>query len=414
MSTPQDVGSPRDSLDTPRGSITLPKRRGRSPASSLANLPYRRSNPSLSSLFASTSSLPASRPGSGSGTPPAPLVGGSVFSPSAEYGGASPLNLLPGQAGGDPRTLIVRGLSPHVGVLSSTDTEEIIRSKGFPGGLLELLRPFGDTIQGKVTIRDSIGASKSFSDYSVRFVGLKDGLGIPARRSLEVPPETNGTDIRARADGKGGRSPRPSFTNVRRIGGDVGQIEEVVDKHLAYAEFHGSMAADTGMDYLNHKEAGINDSSASSPFYALYLRRLLSGLPLSPHETFSHPVACIIAISSHNPSPIEELRRLYASTNNGDYRLPQWVNNEYLRYYVLVHDEDNDDISKSTALYEQMKRHFGLHCHLLRLRRTECLPSDDDSVRLPRCEWVSAGEEVMEIQSRGEPDLSINLLDSAY
>jgi hypothetical protein len=81
--------------------------------------------------------------------------------------------------------------------------------------------------------------------------------------------------------------------------------------------------------------------------------------------------------------------------------LPHWVNNTFLRYYVLVHDEDNDDIAKSTALYEQMKRHFGLHCHLLRLRSAQCVPSDDDSVRLPQSEWIAASEEIAAIQKRG-------------
>ena len=66
----------------------------------------------------------------------------------------------------------------------------------------------------------------------------------------------------------------------------------------------------------------------------------------------------------------------------------------------LVHDEEQDDISKSITLFEQMKRHFGLHCHLLRLRSSECVSSDDDSIQLPRCEWLSASEEFAEIQSR--------------
>ena len=177
------------------------------------------------------------------------------------------------------------------------------------------------------------------------------------------------------------------------------QIDEVVERHLDYAEGQSDSAP---TDYLNHKEKQTPPSNESSLFYSLYLRRMLSGLILSPHETFSHPVALVVAISSRNPSPIEELRSLYSSSNTGEHRLPPWVNNEYLRYYVLIHDEDYDDIKKSTALYEQMKRHFGLHCHLLRLRSAQCVSSDDDSMRLPACEWMSAGEELAEIIHRGE------------
>jgi hypothetical protein len=199
-----------------------------------------------------------------------------------------------------------------------------------------------------------------------------------------------------------------------KIGGDVSVIEEVVDRHLEWAEVVGPSSRMDDEEYLNEKNKDGGDGATTpklhqqqaasysvSPFYTLYLRRLLSALPMTPHETFSHPVACIIVISSRNPNPIVELKELYHSTNTGDDRLPPWVNNEYLRYYVLVHDEDRDDIAKSTALYEQMRRSFGLHCHLLRLRSMQCVPSDDDSVRLPTSEWLSASEELAEIQERG-------------
>jgi hypothetical protein len=61
---------------------------------------------------------------------------------------------------------------------------------------------------------------------------------------------------------------------------------------------------------------------------------------------------------------------------------------------VLVHDEDRDDIAESTRLYDQMKRHFGLHCHLLRLRSDQCVVTDDDSTEVPPCEWLSPEEEL--------------------
>jgi hypothetical protein len=194
---------------------------------------------------------------------------------------------------------------------------------------------------------------------------------------------------------------------MRRVGGDVGQIEDVVERHLNFAELRTGSYDASGLKSQSETPAAYLPAWTTSPFYTLYLRRLLSGLPLTPHETFSHPVACVIAISSRNPSPIEEFKRLYASTDNGDNRLPHWVNNTFLRYYVLVHDEDNDDIAKSTALYEQMKRHFGLHCHLLRLRSAQCVPSDDDSVRLPQSEWIAASEEIAAIQKRGSSSAAI-------
>ncbi|KAK5165225.1 uncharacterized protein LTR77_009323 [Saxophila tyrrhenica] len=380
-------------------SISLPQQRrpDRSPLASVDRLPYRRSNASLSNLFASTSSLPT-RPGSdGTQTPPSAALNGSVFSP----GGStvrSPSPALPGvgagSAGSETRNIIVRAFSPHVSVLASQDTEELIRHKGIHGGLLELLRPFGERVPGKVTIRDSSGASRSYEDYAVRFVGVKDGL-----ESSRAANRNSTDSIRT--------GPRASMLEYKparlRTGGDVPQIEDLVERHLTFAE---EQSGPVQPDYLNHKSAATKpaDSNNPSPFYHLYLRRLLSGLPLVPSETLSHPLASIIAISSRSPSPIEELRTLYASSNNGEHRLPPWVHNEFLRYYVLIHDEDYDSLPQSTALYDQMKRHFGLHCHLLRLRSTQCLPSDDDALLLPTCEWTAAAEDLSEITRRETSD----------
>ncbi|EON61082.1 hypothetical protein W97_00293 [Coniosporium apollinis CBS 100218] len=398
-----------DPLQSPQysnseSSLVLPKIRA-SPVASLAGLPYRRSNPSLSSLFASTASiLPKSR--SGSVTPTAPLVAGSVFSPGATHGAASPASTPQGsQPADEARTLILRSFVPHVGVFASADADELVQQKGLPGGFVELVRPFGERVHGKVTIRDSIGASRSWDDFGIRFTGLRDGIGVPpggARRSTDSRPGT--------ANGYR-NSTEAADAAWLRVGGDVRSIEEVVDRHLAYAEEQSGPT-----DYLNHKQNTFETPIASSPFYALYLRRLLSGLPMAPHETFSHPVACVLAISSRSPSPIEELRRLYTATSTGDQRLPHWVNNEFLRYYVLVHDEDHDDISKSTSLFEQMKRHFGLHCHLLRLRTNQCVSSDEDCIRIPTCEWISASEELAEIHRRediSDPNIYLHESDAA-
>ncbi|KAL2352649.1 ER-golgi trafficking TRAPP I complex 85 kDa subunit-domain-containing protein [Cryomyces antarcticus] len=379
----------------PQNSLIIPKIRGldkNSPYASLASLPFRRSNASLSSLFASTSSLPSSRPSSsGTATPPTGIVAHSAFLSDASRSLTSPSPTTLGDDA-DVRNLIIRSFAPHVAIHASVDTKELLHNKGLRGGLLELLRPFGETVQGRVTIRDSTGASRSWDDFGIRFTGMRDGLEsprLPDRRSTES----------ARSASNGIPDSIEGSVPARlRTGGDIPQIEEVVDRHLSHAEYH---TRSDRTDYLDRGEAADTSASPSaSPFYSLYLRRLLSGLPMTPHETFSHPVACVMAISSRNPSPIEELRRLYASTTTGDYRLPQWVNNEFLRYYVLIHDEDHDDAAKSMSLYEQMKRHFGLHCHLLRLRSSQCVSSDDDSVKLPLCQWISAAEELAEIQRR--------------
>lgn len=284
----------------------------------------------------------------------------------------------------DPRNLITQAFVPNIAVYTSEDMNELARDKGFGQGLWEILRPFGEHVQGKVTIRDSIGASRIWDDFAVRFTQLGDGLShaSPPNHTTTADPGTN--SVATASPG----------SRVSRTGGDVDHIEQLLERHLSYAEGAPSVIEE---DYLNFKDAQTM-SPSTSPFYTLYLKKLLSGLPLVPQETFSHPVACIIAISSRNANPIETLRQLYDDTSHGAKRMPLWVSGEFLRYYVLIHDEEKDDVTKSLHLFEQMKRHFGLHCHLLRLRSSQCVPTDDDSTPLPRCHWTTASEELSEIE----------------
>ncbi|KAL1591388.1 hypothetical protein SLS60_012001 [Paraconiothyrium brasiliense] len=383
--TPKPPKYPAD-LDT---SIVLPKQRA-SPASSLASLPYRTSNPSLHKLFESTASISTSRPSSGSATPTASVIPGSVFSPGSRQNGTGTPSSLPPGISDEHKTLIQQAYAPHVVVVADNETEELIRGKGLDGGLLQLLRPFGESVSGKVTIRDSVGASKSYEDFGVRFVGMDEVLGRPPV-SEKPPPQQN-----PRNQG------RVSITAIRPrpVGGDIAEVEELVDRHLQYTEFN---ALGSVPDYLNQGEPGAQESDRS-PFYTLYLRRLLSGLPMVPHETFAHPVVGVIATSSRSAAPVEELRDLYNRQHQGDLRVPQWVDGLFLRYYVFIHEEETGDIAKSNATFDSMKRHFGLNCHLLRLKGQQCISSDDDAVRLPTCAWLSASEELAEIQKQESAD----------
>ncbi|KAK3319244.1 ER-golgi trafficking TRAPP I complex 85 kDa subunit-domain-containing protein [Apodospora peruviana] len=374
-------------------------------AQSEASLPLRpasdhqrRSNPSAASLFRSTLTPPGSRSAS-----PAPSLssgtrspgGGRALSGSVFGGGggntAFKQSLLdtPGAADnpGDPLNLVLRSFVPHIAIHGSQDVDELVREKGFSNGLWELLRPFGERIQGKVTIRDSNGLSRSWEDFAVRFTRFGDGVETPdpAVGGGGRPPTTTAAN--------GGQSQSNSRMNL------IAQVERVVDRHLSYAEdacMGGSLSPTTPT------RQGF-DIDATSPYYALYLRRLLSGIPLACHESFAHPVAAVMAISSRNPSPIDALRKLYVETSQGEHRLPVWVDGDYLRYYVLVHDEEQSDITKSMALFEQMKRHFGLHCHLLRIRSSQSAETDDDSIPLPRSDWMTAAEELADIE-RSEDD----------
>lgn len=276
----------------------------------------------------------------------------------------------------EPKHIVVRSFAPRVAVYASTDTEDLIREKGFSEGLRGLLRPYGDNIPGKVTVRDSVGSSKTWEDFGVRIVSPEDAQ--PYRTSLSKPREEPGNDAHTNGIRRTSGPKESSYSG----GGGCNTLEKLVDQHLRQEEAQNQ---DESNGYVDRDHRPRKPQGASSAVYPLYLRKLFSSMLMVPYETFCHPVSCIIAVSSRNPSSIDTLRQLYTQSAR---HIPAFVGADYLRYYVLIHDEDRDDIIKSTALFDLMKRHFGLHCHLLRLRSSHCVQSDEDSAPVPPCSWL--------------------------
>ncbi len=247
----------------------------------------------------------------------------------------------------DTRSLIVRAFSPTVAIYASPEVDQLATQKGVKNGFAGLIRPFGDKINGKVVVRDSAGASRAWEDFGVHFADL----GELAKDGVSSKTDSDSAE----------------------------KVEELMEHYVG--------------DGFEESE-DTPERGETSPFYRLFLGRLLCSQSMSPHETFRHPVGAVIAISSATNQPIETLRNLYQQTASGSRTLPAYANPEYLRYYVLVHDEDRDDFSKSSALFDQMKRHFGLHCHLLRLRSASCTQSDGDTEELATSQWLSPNEQL--------------------
>ena len=284
-----------------------------------------------------------------------------------------------------PRQIIVDSFAPRVTCYASTDADELVRVKGFNSGLRELLCSFGERVQGKITIRDSLGISREWEDFGIRVIdpGSLQNVQIFERSGQEKLP-LRASDAQTSS---GTLDPAAS-------------IDKIIQRHL---ESHDGCCSNVNCSRIHDLNTGSQRSQRNDvePLYPIYLRKLLSSTPIVPYETFSHPIACIIAVSSRNEAPIDSLSRLYESSTRERNNIPTWVNTDYLRYYVLIHDEENDDIIKSTTLFDSMKRHFGLHCHLLRLRSSHCVPTDDDSFQVPTCQWLSADEELDRLRNLG-------------
>lgn len=328
-------GDPRSVLDV---------RKARSPTrtemsnSSTQSLPLRATSPP--SLAARTGSIAhtLSRSSSPNGRMSLSL---SRFSRGSVVG--SPL-ANPSDSYDETRTLIVRAFSPLIAVCAADEADVLARSKGVRPDFATLLRPYGEKVSGKVVVRDSVGASRAWDDFGIHVAEL----GKLTRNAVAA---ANGNEL--------------------------DRLEELMEQAL---------------EHQNAAEAE-DESLGASTLYRYYLSRLLQSHAISAHEAFLHPVCAVIVITSATPQPIDTLRNLYQQTAQGSRTLPPYANPEYLRYYVLVHDEAKDDFAKTSALFDQMKRHFGLHCHLLRLR-SGVPASTDEAESIPECDWLSPSEDL--------------------
>ena len=393
-----EIGSPGGFSERPQLEFALTSSR-ESTSSDLPDIVASNSSPYLStgkSLSSSESRLPlTSGPSSSSKSrSPSKLRSQSHERSSVGSRGSSPSTsaYVPDEA---HRQIIVRSFAPRVAVFSSTDTEDFIREKGFKDGLYSLLRPYGERLHGKVVIRDSVGGSKGWDDFGIKFM---DSQALQKDSTNRAGIDIMDQNIRDLVNS-------PQHVSVHTGSSYGNESGTYIDRVIDHCLRSGSAVSENhGNPYPGCESSSYLPRSGISPLYPVYLRKLLSSAPIVPYETFSHPVACLIAVSSHHPAPIEALRKLYSDTGRGSKTIPAWMGTEYLRYYVLIHDEENDDITKSTGLFDLMKRHFGLHCHLLRLRRSQCVLTDDDSTRVPPCEWLSAEEEVEKLWTEGRFD----------
>lgn len=74
------------------------------------------------------------------------------------------------------------------------------------------------------------------------------------------------------------------------------------------------------------------------PWYTDFRKCMLSIRGITEHETFDHPVAVMIVISSADADPIDTVMNLYNPTAPSFAVDKPYVDPNILRYYVILHD----------------------------------------------------------------------------
>ncbi|KAG0226837.1 Trafficking protein particle complex 8 [Actinomortierella wolfii] len=207
------------------------------------------------------------------------------------------------------RDLVTRVFSPRVAIVASQGATELCQANHLPS-VVDLLKPFGDRIDGRVMVHGSQGLPTAIDNLFLRFADIEQ-LDEPDPKARE---RWMAEVVRAKAS-------------------------------LELWEHSIKSRADVTLEYLNR---GISD-----------------------HETFDHPVACIIAISSLSADPINEIHYLNNMSTPQAAFDKGYMDPTTLKYYVLIHDCRKGDLANAMELLEKMRRTFGLHCGILKINSVD-------------------------------------------
>ncbi|KAF8213184.1 ER-golgi trafficking TRAPP I complex 85 kDa subunit-domain-containing protein [Mycena galopus ATCC 62051] len=81
-------------------------------------------------------------------------------------------------------------------------------------------------------------------------------------------------------------------------------------------------------------------------------------------EGWNHPVALILAVSTTAPNPLQAITALHSRA----IEFPSWVDPSFLRYTLIIHPQNSPfSDEEAGALFNAVKKQFGLHSYLLPL-----------------------------------------------
>ncbi|KAI0244438.1 hypothetical protein L0F63_002264, partial [Massospora cicadina] len=246
------------------------------------------------------------------------------------------------------KRFVRRVLSPLIAVVASPELDELCVENSIPS-FVDLIRPFGVEMEGNATIRDSKGQPNQHSDVTVRFVDLK-----------KIEPATNCSDDPLLSRNLSDLIKHQARSTDHLKAEVLNGIEQAYRRAEILPE-GGVPAPAKGIDRF--KPLLAKDLDELTPWFTLYRSAFFNRLRLAEHETFDHPVACIVATSTGDPQPQETLAQLYRHNDRSD-QLP-YFDPDLFQYYVLVHDARRGDIDSAMVQFEAVKKTLGVHCQLL-------------------------------------------------
>ncbi|KAJ3184112.1 Trafficking protein particle complex 8 [Gaertneriomyces sp. JEL0708] len=214
------------------------------------------------------------------------------------------------------KAFINRSLCPLVGVASSPYADAIARLNGL-SSFTELIRPFGTKI-GQVQVQDAQHHPILLDSFCVRVSDV---------RHLDLYDERT--------------------------------INKAADHHLS--QFGHGQPKLPKIKNASDVEALSNHDL--TPWYNSYRKLVCDAQGISEHETFNHPTAYIIAVSTANNDPLATAQQLVSDVAAITTARP-YLDPTVPQYFVLAHDPHVAQSVDVEGIFNRMRQTLP-NCHLL-------------------------------------------------
>lgn len=246
---------------------------------------------------------------------------------------------------------MAKALCPRILVVGSPGIEQTCEANNFDN-FDQLLEPFGQDVPVQMTIQDGQGAPYFLDKLNIRFLSDFVIDDSEQRTSNQLSAAEIDELVRRSIEANKGSATdkEPSFANDTYVDKDA----------LAQEEIH-----------------------RWSPWYTSFRQQWINGMKVSEHESFMHPVACMLVASGSETDPIGTLQSLQKHPAVQQVQSQSFAGSNVLLYYVLVHDERDESIRQTVDLkFDQVRRALGQNAALLKINsNTSLLEADDGDER---------------------------------
>ncbi|KAL5034933.1 hypothetical protein RTP6_002703 [Batrachochytrium dendrobatidis] len=277
------------------------------------------------------------------------------------------------------RDFLAMATAPVVAVI--TDTARIVpsmlMSKNNIPDLVHYLRPFGLARHSHVSIPDMHGNTIQLDPGHIRFVDLCSLDTPTVARSGTVDAAVMASVLTATM----GSSASPSNNAASSTAGSP----------LSHPT---KLPCLRSIDEVHRYRESVQLESIT-PWFQHYLRLISLYMGISEHETFNHPVACLVVVSTSDPDPVATARDLLTESN-----IPHALRKPYMdpyiqRLYLLIHDPEEAPNVDPDAILANMKRSFPTYMLTINTR-----PANSDQAQSVPDIWSASISETAELTQR--------------